>query len=265
MLATANILVKGRKMKIHLLSNGSSVTASMICSALCADGHGASFGPRSTDGAFVINYGIVSRQADLNGGIVCDKREQLIMLKDAGIPAIEVIMDISGHTRMSDISVDFLPAMARKVQHTRGKDIVWLPSMDAVVNNWERVRTRDFIVGYVDKDREFRVHVLGGRWKSVSEKIYSDNGKNDKLREFVWSHRFGWVHVNLGLNDPILGAITRVAIDATKALHFDFGAVDVISLEDGSVRVLEVNSAPGLIERRAIMYKDFFVSCAGGS
>ena len=43
-----------------------------------------------------------------------------------------------------------------------------------------------------------------------------------------------------------------------KALKLDFGAVDIIRAKNGKLYVLEVNTAPGLEERKLQIYADYF-------
>jgi D-alanine-D-alanine ligase-like ATP-grasp enzyme len=152
------------------------------------------------------------------------------------------------------------PILARNKRHTQGKDIVFLKDTRCQYSPkmWRKIGRREFLVKYVPKTREFRVHVLGGKWVSISEKI-RDNAVpalTDR-QKYVWCKNNGYMHVPLRENDELRPKIGSLGVKAAKALNFDFGAVDIILGEDRNLYVLEVNSAPCLNDRRLEMYAQF--------
>jgi len=106
---------------------------------------------------------------------------------------------------------------------------------------------------FIDKEREFRVHVGHGRVIRVLEKppiegqrywnFNSDNPfvtkRRPEMQEFL----------------PLL----KESIKATGVLNMDFGAVDVM-WKDGVAYITEVNSAPGLhtSQLSVVLYSKYF-------
>ena len=96
---------------------------------------------------------------------------------------------------------------------------------------------------------EYRVHVFNGEvilYQKKSRRIDEDgnvvtaDGEEADVRNLAsnWVYRTG--------NLRRLERIEELALSAIDALSLDFGAVDIIKDENGSVYVLEVNTAPGL-------------------
>lgn len=104
--------------------------------------------------------------------------------------------------------------------------------------------TYDFIVPLYDIVEEYRVHVFRKNRITSSVKIreYDDGRpKSAVIRSYSNGYRFYYIGlVNREVHD--------IAVNAISALKLDFGAVDVGLLRDGSLMVLEVNSAPGIVE-----------------
>jgi len=139
---------------------------------------------------------------------------------------------------------------------------VWVPNIAKANRRISKIRSRDFIVAYEPKVREFRVHVLGSRWVSISEKVldgqYIDN---PNIRgNLIWAHRYGWKHIVMNPDDSIRADVARIALEAAKALKFDFGAVDVMLSPDNVLKVFEINSAPSLNTRRTAKYVKYFIA-----
>jgi hypothetical protein len=70
---------------------------------------------------------------------------------------------------------------------------------------------------------------------------------------WVRSHRLGWKLSYIGgANDTQ----KQIAKDAMRALHLDFGAIDLAVCNDGREIVLEVNTCPGLEGGTLTMYAE---------
>jgi len=252
-------------MSIHLLSRTKAVTPMLMVKLISDQGIKASCGPEiPNDADFVINYGKITRQANINADIIYNKMLQLKKLQKDGVSSPKIIMegDMNMLMKQDLIEVEF-PFIGRKKKHSKGKDIVWIPDIQTAVDKIRKLRTRDFLVEYIEKKREFRVHVVGGRWVSVSEKKNEkDDGRIDpNIRDqLIWAHRYGWNHVIVEGDDEIRPRVTELALQATKSANFEFGAVDIIEGVDGGLYVLEINSAPSLNNRRAEKYVKYFIS-----
>lgn len=130
------------------------------------------------------------------------------------------------------------PKLGRKEgtnsQTTGGKDITFIPAGTPV-----SPKHGDFIVAFIPKQRQFRVHSLLGKTR-VRELIPD----SPELRELpVWNYDAGFTF--RVPDSPVPSFLAPIATQAVASLNLDFGAVDII-LCDGQPYVLEVNTAPGL-------------------
>lgn len=102
----------------------------------------------------------------------------------------------------------------------------------------------------VSNSGEYRVHVFNGEvilYQKKSRRVDDDGnvitaeGEEADVRNLAsnWVYRTG--------NLRRLERIEQLAISAIEALGLDFGAVDIIKDNNLNVYVLEVNSAPGLV------------------
>ena len=106
---------------------------------------------------------------------------------------------------------------------------------------------------YVEKKWEYRVHVAFGEVIHIQQKRRLSS---EQLEERVITSRNKYVRnlangyiFSVELDHPysfILEGLSEQSLLATKSLGLDFGAVDLLVTKNGEVRVLEVNSAPGL-------------------
>lgn len=109
---------------------------------------------------------------------------------------------------------------------------------------------------YITKAHEYRVHVVAGEVIDVQEKRRRTDTEvsSDKIR----SHSNGWVFCRGGVE--VSDRVKEAAVFVVNSLGLDFGAVDIMTLSNGSPFVLEVNSAPGLSETTAQKYAESFVT-----
>lgn len=154
-----------------------------------------------------------------------------------------------------DIPINEFPVLGRYREHSQGVDI-------ALINTKEDYVKRDYYVKCVDIIAEVRAHVLGDK-VFLSQKTPKHRNGHSKL---IWNLRNGYTYYDI--DGRTFGWFTkwlvkRKARKAVRALGYDFGAVDIV-IDGGDwfdrVWVLEVNSAPGLIPKRAKWYADYFIS-----
>lgn len=87
---------------------------------------------------------------------------------------------------------------------------------------------------------EYRVHTCGARVFDVQKKRRRAGTGVAAVR----NHGNGYVYCREKVEAP--EAVKSAAVEAVKCLGLVFGAVDVLCKKDGTVAVLEVNTAPGL-------------------
>lgn len=99
-------------------------------------------------------------------------------------------------------------------------------------------------VRYVRKQREFRVHVFGGKAVAVQEKKLESEAEQTADQKLIRNHANGWVFCVNDVAEP--DGLRDLAVSACNAVALDFGAVDMIQGKDGKLYVLEINTKPGL-------------------
>lgn len=158
--------------------------------------------------------------------------QQLQAFTKTGVPTIQ-------YTTSRDEAEKWVRAgkivFGRNVDHTQGKDIV-LPGDRA------RWPGKDYWVMYEKSDEEWRFHILNGACIARGVKTFPGNMQG--LREpFIRSRRLGW-RLNHAIDPP--EGLRTIAKQATKAVGYELGAVDMLFSEAYGGKVLEVNSRPAI-------------------
>lgn len=190
-----------------------------------------------------------------NGGT---KLQQAVQLeKDLPLgEALEVFTEKQATHPNTLSEIDVEPLIARKVKHSKGKDILVCRTAKQVYNALNK--DREYFTKLVASDTEYRVWVYRKRVLTVYEKRLTEPKKNTG---FGRNRRHGWTFHRLP-SEQIPEAIRRVSIAAVAALGLDFGAVDVLGKwidrdhTNVTPTVLEVNTAPGVSdEHRSAIVK----------
>jgi len=191
---------------------------------------------------FIINYGRNYPNSDLNKNVIFNKLVVYEMLKEAGIREPRIFH------KGEEIPADAFPLLARKKYHSQGRDIVYVHNQEQL-DELDR-RDYDFLVEYINKTSEYRVHILGDE-AFVSVK-FNGEGDGDPI---VRSKKNGWrqIEYDREWKDELI----ELARSAISVLGYDFGAVDIIR-KGSKLYVLEINSAPGLEPRKLKLYSDYF-------
>jgi glutathione synthase/RimK-type ligase-like ATP-grasp enzyme len=195
--------------------------------------------PRNKLKDFVINYGSGKNHlAFLNPLVITNKiKASLILSKFVSIPKIFLNKD--------EISDEDFPIIARKQNHHQGNDIIIINTRD----NLDRV-IADYYTKYIEIAREYRIHVFDNDASYIVVKLYEGITCNGtRWTQEIYPTKYIDTREKL----------QNLAIRATKALRYDFGAVDIIRDSDWNFYVLEVNSGPGIINREAEMYGEYFL------
>lgn len=144
----------------------------------------------------------------LNKTIILDKLKQLQILIKAGVQTPKVI-ELGGK-------------ILRNREHRGGRYIKFLEN--------------NYATEWIEKEREYRVHVFQGRVIRVARKVPIAGAK-------IWNNDNAHFKYELKV---LPRGLKTLAVWAVGAMEYDFGAVDIIMDRDKQLYVLEVNSAPGL-------------------
>jgi len=100
-----------------------------------------------------------------------------------------------------------------------------------------------YFIRYVPCEREYRVHMFNGEVVAVSEKRMTDECTSLTVRNY----ETGWVFKYLD-SSTVRPELIQIAKDSMTALGLNFGAVDVVKSINNKYYVLEVNTAPSLVD-----------------
>lgn len=155
-----------------------------------------------------------------------DKLSQALRLATAGVPTITVSLVREGP--------DWYP---RRSSHQQGFDFTNRRLRRGAI-------PADFYVKKEELVDEYRIHVFrtakdNMRVLRIAHKVPT----RPDHHLWVRSHRLGWKLSYVG-GAPEVGK--QAARDAVRALHLDFGAVDLGMRGDATPVILEVNTCPGL-------------------
>ena len=164
------------------------------------------------------------------------KYDEIYTLAQAGVPTIAYSK--GGRNKYSGDAV-FLP---RINFHQEGRDLIYPPERP------------DFYTIKENFVKEYRIHSFDGRsiragvkvpregFKATTEANWKPN--SGLLHPWIRSYDCGWKINYDGFQST--AKLRKVAHTAVAALGLTFGAVDIGELPDGTLKVLEVNRAPGI-------------------
>lgn len=205
-----------------------------------------------TDNSIAVCWGARNYKADatlvFNGVPRKDANEQLTMMAEAGL-TVPVWTDNINQAKQW--VRDGIKVWGRNWIHTRGTDIIGSgykvirnKTTKKLVESWNPSwLKRQWWVQVIPDNlikEEWRIHIFQGR--SIGRALKVQTGEPQRIQP-VRNRDNGWTMVhNI---DPEL-SLKTAASKAVKALGYNFGAVDLFLLNDNSIVVLEVNTAPAL-------------------
>lgn len=148
-----------------------------------------------------------------------NKYVELQKLAAAGVP-------VPAHSRVKKDGW-----LARRFKHQEANDLL------------AGLATGDYYVEYVPTKHEHRIHVFNGESIRVAMKVPRTDNPHPKFRSWQAGWRFG---VNPEYTAMLPPKARDYAVQACKALGYEFGAVDVATTTSGKALVWEVNSGPGI-------------------
>jgi glutathione synthase/RimK-type ligase-like ATP-grasp enzyme len=173
----------------------------------------------------------------------------ILISNDIPVPNYVIATNVSENTISEGIW------FGRKKFHTQGSDIVICNNHQEILNN---CRTSDYYIKYIPIRKEYRIHVFHDKIIQACIK-YKETGNDGhgESEDMIRNLEHGWKFSEL---EQCNHNVKDLAIKAVKVLGLDFGAVDIIKGMDGKYYVLEVNTAPGLDNKRLNAYLEVFKS-----
>lgn len=224
-------------MNITLIGFGDSAT-------LLADTMGIMRNRRNADVAIAYGYKRASRDR-LNSGRypIIINRPEAVEKSSNKFKALEVMK--SAGVAVPNFSREWedlsFPCLGRDNNHVKGTDIKYYAyDVDTIDNESE------YYIEFMEIEKERRYHVIDGQ---VVAATFKQNGETTGRGAYCRNTTTGWTFKTYTA-EP---ALSEIAVKAVEAFGLDFGAVDIL-ISGGKPYVLEVNTAPGLIEKRAEIY-----------
>lgn len=176
-----------------------------------------------------------------------DKLRTLMLLNDNNIRIPKYGLVFEDATNMT--------FFARNRYHKKGKDILIYKDDDVVPVEMLK-HTKDYWIKYIPVNNEYRVHVMNDNVIQICKKIPNDNThENDMIRNL----EHGWHFAEARNWENGYTKLKEMAVATVKCLELDFGAVDIILGKDKKYYVLEVNTAPGLDNKRLELYVEYLL------
>lgn len=140
--------------------------------------------------------------------------------------------------------VNNFPIIARPLVHSKGRNFVTLRNQNEFLTHYRTNKNGWYYSDFIDKSREFRVHVAHGKALAIMEKTRPGDGNIAWNRAQNDTDPFTYIKWS-DVDAQNLGFIIKEAIVAVAALGLDFGGVDVM-MRGNEAFVLEVNTSPTL-------------------
>ena len=265
-------------MAFLLFSNATSITGPQIAAELRIN-CGRNLPRQAPD--IIINYGAGSFTVPIRTRTIINhprhmkNKLEMLRLMD-GLAAVNVPKFVNAHDVHNALRRNILkdPIIGRTNMHQAGGGY-WLCLANRVVD-WALQRGAQYFQQWVDIKNEYRVHVFNGDAIIVHKKILRTDPKDEfcinlarEIREErndiplqdiisilktamkhvtnpdfnIRSLHRGWKFVRDN-NPP--NSIIRMAIASVNASGLDFGAVDMMQLNNNSASFIELNTGPGL-------------------
>lgn len=149
---------------------------------------------------------------------------------------------------LSDDVLDRLqyPVVLRPFYHMKGRQFNVISNISELRANWDGSLYGSELI--LKKD-EYRVFIVSGKVLEISQKVASKPTADKVIR----NHGHGWVFKWIPFSDMKSAnyCVIEESIKAVKSLGLYFGAVDICIGIDDRPYVFEVNTAPGMLERKA--------------
>lgn len=246
-------------MKIKILRHAASDSLNSLIALLKEDGHevtklllGDNSNYYGNKNHLVINWGssyrgkVRSTVPVLNApeavAIAANKLHTFNKLKDSGLSGYIPSYTTNIHEASLWITRDMDKVYCRTLlTSSQGNGIVIASTIDELV-------PCDLYVRDVPIDREIRVHVFDGGVIDFSQKrkIRKElrKEKDITLNSSIRNLKGGWIFARNGVEIP--DKAKEISIEAIRAIGLDFGAIDIVLSNNNQLKILEINTAPGM-------------------
>jgi glutathione synthase/RimK-type ligase-like ATP-grasp enzyme len=176
--------------------------------------------------------------------LVYDKKRSRKLMQENGVSTPKTYFSVEEALNMNNWRNITFPLIIRPRFHSQGEDTTICECPADLV---PFIRRDYYISEYIQKEREFRVHVMYNHVLAVTEKIPED-------REAIcWNEATaGSAFNNVRWCDWPVGLL-REASKTTRLLNIDFGGIDFMQ-KGNTFYCLECNTAPSLSPYRQEVY-----------
>lgn len=171
-------------------------------------------------------------------GNTSNKRKMHHLFNEHGVPTPKYWDDVR------DVPAGEFPVVLRSPHHYKGQGF-WLVA-DLYETPREAKEAEAFALAKIDIESEYRVFVYKGTIFEINKKMQEHSG--GALNSMIRNHHNGWVNRRGGFEVP--NGLRPAAKLAAQAVGLDFGACDIYRDTSGNIGVFEINSAPGLVQRK---------------
>ena len=166
------------------------------------------------------------------------KRKMHKSFISAGVPTPKYWDDVR------DVPASAFPVVLRAPYHYKGQGF-WLVN-DLYSTPRVAKAAEAFALEVISIESEYRVFVYKGTIFEINKKMQEHSG--GVLNSMIRNHHNGWVNRRGGFEVP--NGLRPAAKLAAEAVGLDFGACDIYRDTTGNIGVFEINSAPGLVQRK---------------
>jgi glutathione synthase/RimK-type ligase-like ATP-grasp enzyme len=219
---------------------------------------------RGSEGDVIVNWGsrsVLNFNAVTGNGIVINRAEcvsnaslkdkTMELLASAGVSHLE--STTNKDTVMSWMSSGCGVFARKELNGHSGSGIVFMSSYGEPEYLGSNVEFSESVIdaplytkALMDENRkEFRVHVFDGKVILIQQKRRKNGWRDDEnYSDVVRNFGNGWIFATSSI-DPSY-ELLKTSIEGVAALGLTFGAIDMMTDDEGKPYIVEINTAPGL-------------------
>jgi glutathione synthase/RimK-type ligase-like ATP-grasp enzyme len=192
--------------------------------------HGTIFAFQTRGGERYINYSISSINSQLSSSMVGNKNAARLVLARRGLPTMAHLVP-STHEEAQAFLTKYEKIIVKPINGSNSRDVHIVESSRQLPD----FKVRRYIFEEYAPGKEIRYLLLNNRVIGVHESQYGESVAEDRPLQRISYPRADW--------DP---ALVALSLKVAKIFGLRFAAVDYIIGPDGTARILEINSSPGM-------------------